>query len=80
MWHASVAVVRKSGVVETREVTGKEAKAAGMLRLALIAGVGTGEVFKHTKQVAFHARRQCSPDELAGLSPEWLAIPAVDMG
>lgn len=44
----------------------------------LLEGVGTGEVFQKQDTLAFHIRRSLSPEEIAGLDPAWLAIPAID--
>lgn len=45
----------------------------------LLDGVGTGETYILHGKTAVHVRRSLSPTEIAGLSAEWLAIPAVDI-
>lgn len=48
--------------------------------LEALEGVGTGKtVFATTRGgVAVHGRRSLRDEEIAVLSPEWCAIPAVD--
>jgi len=70
----------ESGPVPTSALARSDRRLGMALAEHLIAGVGTGETYRHTKLVAMHARRALSPRELAELDPEWLAIPAVDMG
>lgn len=77
MWHVSMAVLTISDIVPMRRVRHKDR----LLKIGrdLLAGVGTGETFEKQTDTAIHVRRRLSESELAGLSPEWLAIPAVDM-
>jgi hypothetical protein len=78
VWHVSVCERnRKMEPIPTRLVLMKKAPTA--LGRELLAGVGTGETFMHRRELAFHIRRSLSEEEIATLSPEWLAIPAVDM-
>ncbi len=76
MWHASIARVGPS------VVTGRWGE--GMLRDArrrladVLGGVGIGETVELIRDLAVHHRRSLAPEEIATLSPAWLAIPAVD--
>lgn len=45
--------------------------------IALLAGVGTGNTRRDRSEHVLHARRRLSDAEIALLSPEWCAIPAV---
>lgn len=45
---------------------------------AVLSGVGDGETVENIKKVAVHHRRSLSPEEMATIPCEWLAIPAVD--
>jgi hypothetical protein len=78
VWHASIARVNPMGPVVT-SLWGD-----GMLRDArhrlfcVLAGVGRGETVELIRDLAVHHRRSLTPEEMATLSPEWLAIPAVD--
>ena len=45
----------------------------------LLAELGTGETFEQRSQTTIHIRRSLSAEEIAGLDPAWLAIPAVDI-
>lgn len=78
MWHASVAKLNQSyRPVECRSVVNKGFAYA--LGTRLLNGVGVGQIYLKTGESAFHIRRSLSAEEIAGLSPEWLAIPAVDI-
>lgn len=48
------------------------------LARSLLAGVGHGRNYSEDGKYAVHLRRRLSVEELAMLSPAWLAIPAVD--
>lgn len=81
MWHASVCKRGKDGrSTPSSGVSPKDTRSAVALGMYLLDGVGTGATLRHTKHIAFHTRRRLSDQELAGLDPAWLAIPAVDMG
>jgi hypothetical protein len=54
-------------------------KAAYALGETLLAGVGMEPTYMKIGDIAFHVRRSLSADEIAGLDPDWLAIPPVDM-
>lgn len=77
VWHASLAVLNFSGVVQLRNVWNKDR----LRKIAkdLIADVGTGELFQKETETTIHMRRALSIEEVAGLDPAWLAIPAVDI-
>ena len=56
----------------------------GMLRAArltlgrVLDGVGSGETIERIIRSVVHRRRSLSPPEMATLSAEWMAIPAVN--
>lgn len=52
--------------------------AARRLAATMLHGVGTGESVEMLKPVCLHVRRALSAEEIATLTPEWLAIPARD--
>lgn len=52
--------------------------AARRLAYSILNGVGTGESVELLKPVCLHVRRALSAEEIATLTPEWLAIPARD--
>jgi hypothetical protein len=80
VWHASVAKFTPIGPVPTSALTRADRRIGAALALRLIEEVGFGPTREETKEVAIHARRSLSDDEIAALDPGWLAIPAVDMG
>lgn len=45
--------------------------------IGLLAGVGTGDTRRDRSDFVLHARRRLSEGELAMLTAEWCAIPAV---
>jgi len=53
-------------------------RAARRLAESILQGVGTGESVEVLKPVCLHVRRALSAEEMAYLTPEWLAIPARD--
>lgn len=67
-------------VVPVSELDRNQRRRLRALGEKLLEGVGVGPWIHHEKELAVHVRRQVSPFELRGLDPEWLAIPAVDMG
>jgi len=52
--------------------------AARRLAYSVLNGVGTGESVEMLRPVCLHVRRALSAEEMACLTPEWLAIPARD--
>lgn len=52
---------------------------AQQMAVRIIGQVGQGELFPAWGEVAFHLRRQLSDEEMRFLSPEWLALPAIDL-
>lgn len=55
-------------------------KTRGIVRetvLGLLSGVGAGDTRRERSEVVLHARRRVSERELAMLTTEWCAIPAV---
>lgn len=57
-------------------------KTRGIVRetvIGLLAGVGAGDTRRDRSEVVLHARRRLADRELAMLTAEWCAIPAVAM-
>lgn len=79
MWHASVCMW-DGGPIAVDALPRPLRRIGAELARELIAGVGTGPVIEHRKQLAQHARRSLRDAEIAGLDPAWVAIPAIDMG
>ena len=78
MWHASIAYLKNSGpVFAARWGDGTLREARRILAITL-NGVGCGETVERMTNVALHHRRSLNSGELATLSAEWLAIPAID--
>lgn len=80
MWHASVALLENGRPVPTTSMDRKSRRLAGDLALRLINGVGIGRTIEGTVQIAHHARRVLSPDELRRIDQDWLALPPIDRG
>lgn len=74
MWHASVGL---GGRPLTEWSTGALRRAHALCE-RLLEGVGTGETGIKAEGRALHHRRRLNEKETALLSPEWLAIAAVD--
>jgi len=76
VWHASIAV--HSGLpvpwarcgLKTRDIVRETV-------IGLLAGVGSGETRRERSEVVLHARRRLAERELAMLTAEWCAIPAI---
>lgn len=79
MWHASIAVIgnKQKRPVPARLVQNKKLPYA--LGRQLLEGVGMEPTYEKQGEWAFHIRRSLTAEEIAGLDPAWLAIPAVDM-
>lgn len=76
MWHASIAV--HSGLPIPWSRCGL--KTRGIVRetvLGLLSGVGAGNARRDRSDVVLHARRRLDERELAMLTAEWCALPAV---
>ncbi len=76
MWHASIAVQSGGPVPWAR----RGLKTRGIVRetvLGLLSGVGAGDTRRERSEVVLHARRRLAARELAMLTAEWCAIPAV---
>ena len=80
VWHASQAAQTDYGPIPIAELGRKERRLLRALGEKLLEGRGEGPLIHHEKQVAVHVRRKLTRAELDGLDPEWLSIPAVDMG
>lgn len=76
MWHVSIAEHDGHGVIRMNQVRNKTALFT--LGRKLLNGVGSGETFEKVGDTAIHVRRSLSDEEIAGLDPAWVAIPAVD--
>ena len=78
MWHASVARLVRDQLVPT-DRWGDGTKREAMYRAnALLYGVGEGPSVELWSSACLHLRRALTADEIAMLTPEWLAIPARD--
>ena len=77
MWHASIALV-KSQIVSTDRWGDGTKRVARRIAMDVLDGVGTGESIEVWTPTCVHLRRGLSESEIAMLSAEWLAIPAVD--
>jgi hypothetical protein len=78
VWHASIAVQSGGPVPWSR----CGLKTRGIVRdtvLGLLSGVGAGDTRRDRSEVVLHARRRLADRELAMLTAEWCAIPAVAM-
>jgi hypothetical protein len=70
--------MKNSGPVPAARWGGGTLREARRMLAMTLEGVGTGETVERMMKVALHHRRSLNPKELATLSAEWLAIPAVD--
>ncbi len=59
-----------------RAVTGK--RLLFSIGRKLLDGVGSGQMFEKVGDTAVHIRRSLSDEEIAGLDPAWVALPAID--
>ena len=81
MWHVSIAWVRNGKLPRSVESwPAREKTAALELAKDLLNGVGEGKIDYKDGPTAVHLRKRLHASEIAMLSPEWLAIPAVDPG
>ena len=79
MWHVSIARLgRNSMLVSTDRWGDGVMRAARRVADESLTGVGTGESVELLRSACLHLRRSLSDDEIAILTPEWLAIPARD--
>ena len=77
MWHASISVHDRSGLVPWSRCGLKTRGIVRETALGLLAGVGTGDTRRERSDFVLHARRRLAERELALLTAEWCAIPAV---
>ena len=81
MWHASIAWVRNHKPPrKTISWPAKIRQEAVEITRELLKGVGTGTLDIKDGDTALHVRIRLSDDEIANISPAWLAIPAIDGG
>jgi len=79
VWHVSIARLGGTWLpVNTDRWGGGVLRAARRAADEILAGVGSGETAELLKPVCLHVRRGLSDEEIAALSPEWMAIPAQD--
>ena len=79
MWHASIAVQSGAGPVPWSRCG---LKTRGIVRetvLDLLSGIGSGDTRRDRSEFMLHARRRLADREIAMLTAEWCAIPAVAM-
>jgi len=80
VWHASVAVLSEDGrPIPTGAWSPKRYARAVRVGHRLLEGRGAGETFVKLGQAVVHVRRSLSPEEIAGLDPAWVALPAIDI-
>jgi hypothetical protein len=79
VWHASIGVFDGAPRRPVAAWSPKQWARAIRLGQHLLRGRGTGEVYLKGGRWVVHVRRSLSPEEIAGLDPAWLAIPAVDI-
>lgn len=82
MWHASISVGSSTALATGGKVPWSRLglKTRAIVRdtvIGLLAGVGTGDTRRDRSDFVLHARRRLSQRELAMLTAEWCAIPAV---
>ena len=79
MWHASIARLGGTWLpVDTGRWGGGVLRAARRAADEILAGVGMGETVQMLRPTCLHVRRSLTDEEIATLTPEWLAIPARD--
>jgi hypothetical protein len=79
VWHASIAVRSGLGLAPWARCGLKTREIVRRTVLGLLVGVGTGDTRRDRSDHVLHARRRLNEREVAMLSPEWCAIPAVDV-
>ena len=77
MWHASISVRDFPVLVPWSRCGLKTRAIVRETVIGLLAGVGTGSTRRDRSEVVLHARRRLAERELAMLTAEWCAIPAV---
>lgn len=77
MWHASIAVHDGSGFVPWSRCGLKTRAIVRDAVIGLLSGVGSGDTRRDRSEVVLHARRRLADRELALLTAEWCALPAV---
>lgn len=77
MWHASIAVQSVGGPIPWSRCGLKTRAAVRETVIGLLAGVGAGDTRRDRSEFVLHARRRLADRELAMLTAEWCAIPAV---
>lgn len=79
MWHASIARLSRSrNPIHTGRWGDGTLRDARRTAMDILHGVGMGESVEMLRPTCLHVRRSLSPEEIATLSPAWLAIPARD--
>ena len=77
VWHASISAHGPSGQLPWARLGLKSRAIIRETVIGLLAGVGTGNTRRERSDLVLHARRRLSDRELALLTAEWCAIPAV---
>jgi hypothetical protein len=77
VWHASIAAHGAAGMVPWSRCGLKTRTILRETVIGLLSGVGTGNTRRDRSEVVLHARRRLSDRELAMLTAQWCAIPAV---
>jgi hypothetical protein len=80
VWHVSLARFSKTAIIPLDRWGGGVRREARRLVDSVLSGAGTGPLVEHVSKsgTVVHFRRSLSDEEIATLSPAWLAIPAQD--
>jgi len=79
VWHASIAVRTATGMLPWDRCNLKTRAIVRNVAIALLAGVGAGDMRRDRSDVVMHARKQLSHFEVSLLDSAWCAIPPVDV-
>lgn len=75
MWHVSIGL--QPGPIPTRRWTNRQVKEAKDLAASLLEGAGH-EWYPRLRPTCYHLRKKLTAEEITLLTPEWLALPAID--
>ncbi len=77
MWHVSVAVLNQGGLLARPMWSDELARRARKLCRKLLREVGSQEFWKVGERCE-HYRKLLTTEEIQGLDPKWLELPAID--
>lgn len=78
MWHASVAYMYDRGPIPTAKLHRRKFELLKQVAKELLEGVGENPSKLEQYEVAIHYRKTLTEREIARLSMDWCAIPAID--